>query len=55
MTQESDMNEPTRQHHDAFTIAGLKVRTTNREEGDQLEVVEPGDGLHERGGVTRAE
>lgn len=28
------MTEPTRQHHAAFTVAGLKVRTTNREEND---------------------
>jgi predicted transcriptional regulator YdeE len=26
--------EPVRQHHDAFRIAGLTVRTTNREEND---------------------
>jgi predicted transcriptional regulator YdeE len=28
------MTEPIRQHHDAFTVAGLTARTTNREEGD---------------------
>jgi predicted transcriptional regulator YdeE len=26
--------EPARQHHDAFQVAGLTVRTTNREEND---------------------
>ena len=26
--------EPTRQHHDAFRVAGLTARTTNREEND---------------------
>ncbi|MGJ7522283.1 GyrI-like domain-containing protein [Variovorax sp. LT1P1] len=26
--------EPVRQHHDAFQVAGLTVRTTNREEND---------------------
>lgn len=28
------MTEPVRQHHDAFTVAGLTVRTTNRAESD---------------------
>ncbi|RZL67466.1 MAG: hypothetical protein EOP77_04700 [Variovorax sp.] len=28
------MTGPIRQHHDAFMVAGLKVRTTNRAEGD---------------------
>lgn len=26
--------EPVRQHHDAFRVAGLTIRTTNREESD---------------------
>jgi predicted transcriptional regulator YdeE len=26
--------EPTRQHQDAFSVAGISVRTTNREEGN---------------------
>ena len=28
------MTEPIRRHHEAFMVAGLSVRTTNREEGD---------------------
>lgn len=28
------MTEPIRQHHDAFTVTGLTLRTTNREESD---------------------